>query len=89
MNVVKLLNIFLKPAAVLCLTAAVTFGASPASLTMGKAELKSAGPLAFGPDGILFIGDSSGGAVHRILNRGACALVSTLAVRQPSLRFRV
>jgi hypothetical protein len=62
-NVVKLSNLFLKPAVVLCLTAAVVFGASSASLTMGKAELKSAGPLAFGPDGVLFIGDSSAGAI--------------------------
>src|SRR6185437_3121288 len=29
----------------------------------GKADLKSAGVLAFGPDGILFVGDSVGGQV--------------------------
>jgi hypothetical protein len=34
-----------------------------AALAPGKAELKSAGPLAFGPDGVLFVGDSMGGAV--------------------------
>jgi hypothetical protein len=34
-----------------------------ATLTPGKAELKSAGALAFGPDGVLFVGDSVGGAV--------------------------
>src|SRR5262245_22788610 len=34
-----------------------------AALTPGKAELKSAGPLAFGPDGVLFVGDSMGGAI--------------------------
>jgi hypothetical protein len=34
-----------------------------AALTPGKVELKSAGPLAFGPDGVLFVGDSMGGAV--------------------------
>jgi hypothetical protein len=34
-----------------------------AALTPGKAELKSAGALAFGPDGVLFVGDSIGGAV--------------------------
>jgi len=33
---------------------------------MGKAELKSAGPLAFGPDGILFVGDSLGAAIFAI-----------------------
>lgn len=34
-----------------------------ASLTAGKVSLKSAGALAFGPDGILFVGDSTGGEV--------------------------
>jgi hypothetical protein len=34
-----------------------------ASLTSGAVQLKSAGPLAFGPDGILFVGDSLGGSV--------------------------
>ena len=33
------------------------------NLTAGKVDLKSAGPLAFGPSGILFVGDSVGGAV--------------------------
>src|SRR5207244_7815105 len=41
----------------------VAFSASSASMTMGKADLKSAGQLAFGPDGILFIGDSMGAAI--------------------------
>jgi hypothetical protein len=34
-----------------------------AVLSPGKADLKSAGALAFGPDGVLFVGDSIGGAV--------------------------
>ncbi len=34
-----------------------------AALTPGKADLKSAGVLAFGPDGVLFVGDSIGGAI--------------------------
>src|SRR4051794_8890356 len=41
------------------LTALLICGAAIAS----AASLKSAGALAFGPDGILFIGDSIGGAV--------------------------
>ncbi len=36
------------------------------SLKAGKAELKSAGPLAFGPDGILFVGDPMGAAIFAI-----------------------
>jgi hypothetical protein len=55
----------------LCLATALTALVSPiresvsaaATLTPGKAELKSAGALAFGPDGVLFVGDSIGGAV--------------------------
>src|SRR5262245_61685694 len=35
-------------------------------MTMGKAELKSVGELAFGPDGILFAGDSVGAAIYAI-----------------------
>src|SRR6185312_11012125 len=34
-----------------------------ANLTTGKVQLQSAGALAFGPDGVLFVGDSLGGAV--------------------------
>ena len=36
------------------------------SLKAGKLQLKSAGALAFGPDGVLFIGDSLGGSVAAI-----------------------
>jgi hypothetical protein len=35
-------------------------------LTSGKVPLMSAGPLAFGPNGILFVGDSVGGAIVAI-----------------------
>ena len=37
-----------------------------ADLPSGKVQLMSAGALAFGPDGILFVGDSVGGAVVAI-----------------------
>jgi hypothetical protein len=42
--------------------------AAPATtgMTMGKVDVKSAGPLAFGPDGVLFIGDSLGAKVVAI-----------------------
>jgi hypothetical protein len=43
------------------------FGADfTASLKPGKADIKFAGPLAFGPDGVLFVGDSLGSAVYAI-----------------------
>ena len=41
-------------------------GEPSASLKAGKPDLKSAGPLAFGPDGILFVGDTQGAAVFAI-----------------------
>lgn len=37
-----------------------------ATLSAGKVDLMSAGPLAFGPNGILFVGDSVGGSVVAI-----------------------
>jgi hypothetical protein len=41
--------------------------ASPlAGLTAGKVQLMSAGALAFGPDGVLFVGDSIGGQIVAI-----------------------
>src|SRR6516165_2973634 len=49
-------------AAVLC--AAMT--AQGADLTKGTPELKSAGALAFGPNGLLFVGDASGARIFAI-----------------------
>ena len=65
---------FVTVAVVLCMAAAVAFSVTavrtPASpvpdLPSGKVQLMSAGPLAFGPDGVLFIGDSVGGAIVAI-----------------------
>jgi hypothetical protein len=37
-----------------------------ASLTKGTPELKSAGPLAFGPQGILFIGDTQAATIYAV-----------------------
>src|SRR5438105_1713580 len=36
------------------------------SLAPGKADIKFAGALAFGPDGVLFVGDSLGSAVYAL-----------------------
>lgn len=46
-----------------CTFTALTFAAATDGMTSGKAPLKSAGPLAFGPDGVLFVGDSAGAQV--------------------------
>jgi hypothetical protein len=60
---VTFLRSFSRLAAATCCAAVLAFGASTGSLTSGKAQLKSAGPLAFGPDGILFVGDSVGASI--------------------------
>ena len=59
-------RIWIRIAAGLAVTAAliVTITADATdNLTAGKVELKSAGALTFGPEGILFVGDSVGGTV--------------------------
>jgi hypothetical protein len=49
-------------AGLLC-TAILALCASTSNLVPGKAGLKSAGALAFGPDGVLFVGDTAGAAI--------------------------
>ncbi len=54
---------------ILCIVALFAVPASAQStdsLQTGKAELQSAGILTFGPDGVLFVGDSMGAAVYAI-----------------------
>jgi len=51
--------------AVLFTTTAISVDYS-SSLRAGKAELQSAGALAFGPEGILFVGDSMGAAIFAL-----------------------
>lgn len=53
---------------ILCLMSVVSFAATDPTpnlygLSLGKADLKSAGALAFGPDGILFVADSKAASV--------------------------
>jgi hypothetical protein len=49
----------------LLVSMSVAFGAEW-GLKEGSPDLKSAGPLAFGPDGILFVGDARGATVYAI-----------------------
>lgn len=53
----------IKTLGAICLGTTMAFAAGSAGMTKGKVELKSAGPLAFGPDGVLFIGDSLASSV--------------------------
>jgi len=55
---------FTRLAATTCCAAAIAFGAS--TMQTGKVALKSAGALAIGPDGVLFVGDTAGGAIYAI-----------------------
>lgn len=53
------------------LTIALVWGLSPihcatAEMVTGKPDLQSAGPLAFGPDGVIFVADPQGAAVFAI-----------------------
>ena len=59
------------------LSVSLLFGADATGFTTGKAELKSAGALAFGPEGILFIGDSIAGAVVAVDTRDTQAAAAS------------
>lgn len=50
----------------LCVCMPALAGDLTSGLKAGSLELKSAGPLAFGPEGVLFVGDSEAAAVHAI-----------------------
>ena len=61
----RVLRWALLPALILGLTGLAA--AAPAGLTeVGKPDMKSAGQLAFGPKGVLFVGDAQGGQVFAI-----------------------
>jgi hypothetical protein len=59
-----------------------------AVLTAGKADLKSAGALTFGPDGVLFVGDSIGGAIVA-LDTNDKTPVKTAAVNVQGLNQKI
>jgi hypothetical protein len=50
----------------LALVLGAAFSAQAADLTKGTPDLKSAGSLAFGPNGLLFVGDTQGAAIFAI-----------------------
>jgi len=73
-------------AVALCLTIALgltlTAARQPAAveLTTGKVPLMSAGALAFGPSGVLFVGDSIGGSVVAIDTQDTKAATSAVKI---------
>jgi hypothetical protein len=58
------LSVLSRVSASICCAAALAFGAS--TVQVGKAGLKSAGALAIGPNGVLFVGDSAGASIYAI-----------------------
>src|SRR5688572_6126037 len=50
------------------------------SLKSGAMDIKQAGPLAFGPDGVLFIGDNQHGAIYAIATGDTSGDVSSVKV---------
>lgn len=62
----KFRSILLAVSAVALMTTAAAAAEYTASLEPGKADLKSAGALAFGPEGILFVGDTAGAAIFAL-----------------------
>ncbi len=70
----------IKVLAATCLAAALAFSAGFPGSTTGKVNLKSAGALAFGNDGVLFIGDSLGGAVVAVDTHDTKAAVRAASI---------
>ena len=60
-----------------------------ASLRAGKLQLKSAGALAFGPDGVLFVGDSLGGSVAAIDTSDRTAPKGPVAINVDGLDTKI
>ncbi len=79
----------------LAATLAFTIGAArkPASvsadLPSGKAQLKSAGPLAFGPDGVLFVGDSIGGEIFALATNDHTAPRSAVKIEVEGVDVKI
>jgi len=57
---------FFRLATGVAFSAALAFSATTSGLEPGKADLKSAGSLAFGPEGILFVGDSMSASIFAL-----------------------
>jgi hypothetical protein len=60
-----------------------------ASLKKGTPDLKSAGSLAFGPDGILFIGDTQGAAVFAIDTGDRARVANKASIKVEGLNEKI
>ena len=82
---------FFRLAVLVTLACALALAAPPATtgMTTGKADLKSAGPLAFGPEGVLFVGDSLGAQVVAIDTQDNTAGPATAALDVKGLDAKI
>ncbi|MGP0070099.1 MAG: hypothetical protein ACLQGP_41685 [Isosphaeraceae bacterium] len=72
------------------MTAAMAMAAEPtASLKQGKPDLKSAGPLTFGPEGILFVGDTKGAALFAIDTRDGAGIKEKKPIQVKDLTGKI
>jgi hypothetical protein len=76
-------------AATVVLAGAANAADLTASLTKGTPELKSAGPLAFGPEGILFVGDMQGATIFAIATEDTTELKKFDKVKVEALNEKI
>lgn len=76
-------------ASVLARTALVTALTAAVALAGDKTVLKSAGPLAFGPDGVLFVGDTLGASVVALETGDKAVSKGSAAIEIKSLNEKI
>src|SRR5258708_35859735 len=60
-----------------------------AEMKDGKANLKSAGPIAFGPDGILFVADTKGAAIVAIATGDVTSSGASEAIKTEGVNTKI
>src|SRR6187200_64231 len=71
------------------LTISLACAADPAAVQEGKAEFKSMGPMAFGPDGTLFIADTKSAAITALATNDTKAAGAAKPVKIEDLTKKV
>ncbi|HYE75935.1 MAG TPA: hypothetical protein VEF04_21500, partial [Blastocatellia bacterium] len=71
------------------LAATAIAGRWTANMTEGKLELKSAGPLTFGPEGILFIGDTKAAAVLAVATGDTKAATDSAIIKVEGINQKI
>jgi len=89
MTMPKFRSVLAVVAGMALLASAVGAADPSASLKKGTPDLKSAGPLTFGPDGILFVGDTQGAALFAIDTGDRTPVAEKAAINVPELRAKI